>query len=85
MKLSSTTARPSLSRFTGTGRRCCCPSGWSRHATADAAPLAAHQDELIAAGWDVHVLPGLDHLGVMHSSVVLPILAGWLQKVGGVK
>jgi pimeloyl-ACP methyl ester carboxylesterase len=49
------------------------------------APLAAHQDELTAAGWEVQVLPGLDHLGAMHGSVVLPILAGWLGKVGWIK
>jgi pimeloyl-ACP methyl ester carboxylesterase len=48
-------------------------------------PLAAHRQELAAAGWDVQVLPGLDHLGAMHSSVVLPILAGWLHKAGWVK
>lgn len=48
-------------------------------------PLARHQEELIAAGWDVQVLPGLDHLGAMHSSVVLPLLTGWLRKVGWVR
>lgn len=48
-------------------------------------PLAKHKEELIAAGWDVQVLPGLDHLGAMHSSVVLPILTGWLRKVGWVR
>jgi pimeloyl-ACP methyl ester carboxylesterase len=48
-------------------------------------PLAAHRDELTAAGWDVRVLPGLDHLGAMHSSIVLPILVGWLRKVGWAK
>lgn len=48
-------------------------------------PLATHKMALIEAGWDVEVLPGLDHLGAMHSSVVLPILAGWLQKAGWVK
>ncbi|MEJ1178939.1 MULTISPECIES: alpha/beta fold hydrolase [unclassified Pseudarthrobacter] len=47
-------------------------------------PLARHGEELIAAGWDVQVLPGLDHLGAMHSSVVLPVLTGWLRKVGWV-
>lgn len=47
-------------------------------------PLAQHQAALIAAGWDVQVLPGLDHLSAMHSSVVLPILTGWLQKIGWV-
>ncbi|MFF1253537.1 alpha/beta hydrolase [Pseudarthrobacter sp. NPDC058329] len=48
-------------------------------------PLARHLDELTAAGWEIHVLPGLDHLGAMHSSVVLPILTGWLRKVGWVR
>jgi pimeloyl-ACP methyl ester carboxylesterase len=45
-------------------------------------PLAARKGALVAAGWDVQVLPGLDHLGAMHSSVVLPLLTGWLRKVG---
>ena len=48
-------------------------------------PLSKHQEELIAAGWDVQVLPGLDHLGAMNSSVVLPILTGWLRNAGWVK
>jgi hypothetical protein len=48
-------------------------------------PLARHRDALTAAGWDVQVLPGLDHLGAMHSSVVLPILTGWLRKIGWVR
>lgn len=48
-------------------------------------PLADHRQTLIGAGWDVEILPGLDHLGAMRSSVVLPILTGWLQKVGWVK
>jgi hypothetical protein len=45
-------------------------------------PLARRRDELITAGWDVHVLPGQDHLSAMHSSVVLPILTGWLRMIG---
>ena len=45
------------------------------------APLAERRDELVAAGWEVHVLPGLNHLSAMHSSVVLPILAGWLGRI----
>ncbi|WP_104173517.1 alpha/beta fold hydrolase [Arthrobacter sp. Y81] len=48
-------------------------------------PLAAHKEALLKAGWDVEVLPGLDHLGAMNSAVVLPILAGWLRKVGWAK
>ena len=45
-------------------------------------PLAAHERELIEAGWDVQVLPALDHLGAMHSDVVVPLLQAWLGKVG---
>ncbi|WP_457965904.1 alpha/beta hydrolase [Arthrobacter sp. D1-29] len=48
-------------------------------------PLARHESELRETGWDVRVLPGLDHLGAMHSSVVLPILKDWLPKVGWAK
>lgn len=47
-------------------------------------PLAVHERELVAAGWDVQVLPGMDHLGAMQSSVVLPLLQSWLAKVGWV-
>ena len=43
-------------------------------------PLAAHQRELVAAGWDVRVLPGLDHLSAMHSAVVVPLLTAWFGK-----
>jgi len=45
-------------------------------------PLAAHEHELIESGWDVQVLPALDHLGAMHSDVVVPLLKAWLGKVG---
>ncbi|CAI3796972.1 hypothetical protein NKCBBBOE_01711 [Pseudarthrobacter sp. MM222] len=45
------------------------------------APLADHERELTAAGWDVQVLPGLDHLGAMQSSVVVSLLKTWLDRV----
>ncbi|MDP9904284.1 alpha/beta hydrolase [Arthrobacter bambusae] len=45
-------------------------------------PLTTHKQELIDSGWDVQVLPGLDHIGAMRSSVVLPLLTDWLRKVG---
>lgn len=45
-------------------------------------PLATHKRTLVESGWDVQILPGLDHLGAMNSSIVLPILTGWLRKVG---
>jgi hypothetical protein len=47
-------------------------------------PLVRHPDALTAAGWDVQVLPGLDHLAAMHSSVVPPILSTWLRKAAWV-
>ena len=43
-------------------------------------PLARHEQELVKAGWDVQVLPGLDHLGAMQSQVVLPLLKAWLPR-----
>jgi len=44
-------------------------------------PLAAHEKGLTEEGWDVRVLPGLDHLGAMQSAIVLPLLSGWLDTV----
>lgn len=58
---------------------------WGGVQVAIGEPLVRHQATLTKAGWDVRVLPGLDHMGAMHSAVVLPILTGWLQKTGWVK
>jgi hypothetical protein len=44
-------------------------------------PLAEHEQALVEAGWSVRVLAGLDHLGAMHSGVVLPLLTEWLEKL----
>lgn len=46
-------------------------------------PLIAHERELVEAGWEVQVLPGLDHLGAMQSGVVLPLLKNWLRSAAG--
>ncbi|MCU1539081.1 MAG: hypothetical protein JWM01_28 [Arthrobacter sp.] len=35
----------------------------------------------MAAGWGVQVLPGLDHLGAMQSSVCRSLLRTWLDGV----
>jgi hypothetical protein len=43
--------------------------------------LAAHKRSLIEVGWDVRVLPGLDHVSAMHSSIVIPLIADWLEEV----
>ena len=55
---------------------------WGNVQVRIGAPLAEHADALTAAGWDVRVLPGLDHMGAMHSAVVLPILQSWLAEAG---
>jgi hypothetical protein len=58
---------------------------WGGVQVAIGEPLARHQSALTKVGWDVRVLPGLDHLGAMHSAVVLPILADWLRNAGWVR
>ncbi|HAG58596.1 MAG TPA: alpha/beta hydrolase [Arthrobacter bacterium] len=58
---------------------------WGGVRVAIGEPLARHKGALTTAGWDVRVLPGLDHMGAMHSAVVLPILTDWLQNAGWVK
>ncbi|WP_246854480.1 alpha/beta fold hydrolase [Naasia sp. SYSU D00057] len=54
--------------------------GWGDTVVRIAEPLARTRAELEAAGWEVEVLPGLDHLGAMHSAAVLPVLAPWLDR-----
>jgi len=44
-------------------------------------PLVKRRAELETAGWDVEILPGLDHLGAMCSEMVLPLLMNWLRRV----
>jgi pimeloyl-ACP methyl ester carboxylesterase len=43
-------------------------------------PLARHEAELVALGWDVAVLDGLDHMSAMQPPNVLPLLRPWLEK-----
>ncbi|MGX1162188.1 hypothetical protein FBY31_3756 [Arthrobacter sp. SLBN-100] len=78
---------PGLSRlaFAGAHDEIDYSEQWGGVRVSIAEPLATHRDALTAAGWDVQVLPGLDHLSAMHSSVVLPILSAWLGKVGWVR
>lgn len=51
---------------------------WGDTVVRIAEPLSRHRDQLIADGWSVELLPGLDHLGAMHGSRVLPVLRDWL-------
>ncbi|MCU1565910.1 MAG: hypothetical protein JWQ56_847 [Pseudarthrobacter sp.] len=78
---------PSLSRlaFAGANDQVDYSEQWGGVRVSIGEPLARHRDTLTAAGWEVQVLPGLDHLSAMHSSVVLPILSAWLRKAGWVR
>lgn len=52
--------------------------GWGDTIVAIAEPLTHHRDELVRQGWDIELLPELDHMSAMHSSNVLPVLRPWL-------
>jgi len=75
---------PDLPRlaFAGAADRIVYGPRWGDVTVRIGEPLAAHERELIEAGWDVQVLPALDHLGAMHSDVVGPLLRAWMGKVG---
>lgn len=81
---SSAEVPPGLPRlaFAGAEDRIDYGPAWGNVHVKIGEPLTTHQQALIDAGWDVQVLAGLDHIGAMHSSVVLPILTDWLRKVG---
>ena len=74
---------PGLARlaFAGAADRIDYGPAWDNVQVRIGEPLAVHEHELTAAGWDVRVLPGLDHIGAMNSSVLLPLLQDWLRKV----
>jgi pimeloyl-ACP methyl ester carboxylesterase len=51
---------------------------WGDTTVSIAEPLANRRAELELAGWDVELLPGLDHLTAMRAEAVLPLLTAWL-------
>lgn len=55
-------------------------AGWGDTTVAVGEPLIRRRADLERDGWDVEVLPGLDHMGAMRSEVVLPLLASWLPR-----
>ena len=75
------TLPPRLARlaFAGSADRIDYGPAWDNVQVSIGEPLAAHERELTAAGWDVRVLPGLDHIGAMNSRIVLPLLQDWLR------
>ncbi|MCA5892412.1 alpha/beta hydrolase [Isoptericola sp. NEAU-Y5] len=44
-----------------------------------AGAVVRHRAELESHGWEVAVLPGMDHMAAMHASAVLPVLEPWLS------
>jgi pimeloyl-ACP methyl ester carboxylesterase len=51
---------------------------WGGVHVSMAGPLVDRRAELESSGWEVHVLPGLDHTAAMQVANVLPILRPWL-------
>jgi pimeloyl-ACP methyl ester carboxylesterase len=43
-------------------------------------PVRDHRPELEAAGWEVHILEGLDHMGAMQAEQVVPLLKPFLGR-----
>jgi pimeloyl-ACP methyl ester carboxylesterase len=68
--------------FAGSEDRIVYGPDWGDVTVVIADPLITRRKELLSSGWDVQVLQGLDHMGAMHSEVVLPILLEWLRSAG---
>jgi pimeloyl-ACP methyl ester carboxylesterase len=66
--------------FAGSEDRIDYGPSWGDTTVRIAEPLAHRRAELEQAGWDVELLPGLDHMGAMRADVVLPLLADWLPR-----
>jgi pimeloyl-ACP methyl ester carboxylesterase len=65
--------------FAGADDRIDYGQDWGDVQVRIADPLTEHRAELEREGWSVLLLPDLDHMGAMHSAVVLPILVPWLR------
>ncbi len=52
---------------------------WGDVEVVIAGAVARRRAELAAAGWDVAVLGGKDHLSAMQAGAVLPVLEPWLS------
>lgn len=67
--------------FAGTADEIDYGPGWGDVHISIGRALAEHRRELEAAGWEVRLLEGLDHLQAMQAAVVLPLLRDWLDGV----
>ena len=66
--------------FAGADDRIEYGQGWGDTTVLIAEPLIRRRADLERSGWDVELLPGLDHMGAMRSEVVLPLLSAWLPR-----
>ncbi|MEK8228842.1 alpha/beta hydrolase [Oerskovia sp. M15] len=64
--------------FAGTADEITYGESWGGVHVSIGGALAAHADELRAAGWDVRLLDGLDHTQAMQPDAALPVLGPWL-------
>lgn len=64
--------------FVGSADRIAYGERWGGVTVDIAGATVSNRAELIAAGWDVRVLDGLDHTQAMQPDRVLPVLRPWL-------
>lgn len=67
--------------FAGSVDRIVYGESWGNVVVDIAGPLLTEQARLEALGWDVRLLPGLDHTGAMQAANVLPAIRPWLDTV----
>lgn len=65
--------------FAGAADRIDYDERWGGVRVDIAGPMVGRRAELESLGWDVRVLPGLDHMGAMQPPAVLPIIRPWLD------
>jgi pimeloyl-ACP methyl ester carboxylesterase len=53
---------------------------WGNTVVRIAEPLATNRDRLERDGWDVELLPDLDHIGARNSANSLPLIREWLGR-----
>jgi hypothetical protein len=59
--------------------------GWGDTVVSIAEPIVRLRSELERSGWDVELLPGLDHTGAMRAEAVLPLLGPWLSRAAATR
>jgi hypothetical protein len=63
--------------FAGSADRIDYSEKWGGVQVSIGDPLVENERAPVDSGWTVRLLDGLDHLGAMHSRMVLPLLTEW--------